>query len=596
MSQGIWIRTALLLGAVSAATAFAQSAGAIRASPGLDLSGNWAPVFHEDQPERIPGPELVNYLGLPISDAARMFGLSWDASRLTLPEHQCQVHVAPYIYRGPLNLHVWEERDPQSQRVIAIKNYISTYEQTRTIWMDDRPHPSEYAAHTWMGFSTGKWQGDVLTVYTTHIKQGWVRRNGLPESDQATLAEHFIRHGDHLTHVSIVTDPIYLTEPLIKSQDFNLLIEAGQNWLYPCESVVEIANQKKDKVPNYLPGENPFVHEFADKYKIPVQAALGGAATMYPEYRHRMSGGVENRLSAGPAPRAQVHGEIQVLKVQGDVYLLAAASGNITVQVGDLGVVVVDTGEAEMSDQVLAAIRKLSSKPIQYIINTNFHAEHTGGNDAIRRAGVTITGANVAGNLTDASQGAQIIAHENVLNRMSAPSGKQAPTPFGAWPTETYVSGQKELYFNDEPIEIQYQPAASTDGDSVVMFRHSDVVSAGDIFVTTGYPFIDVEHGGSVQGEIDALNHILDLTIPKHDEEGGTYVIPGRGRICDEFDVLEYRDMVTIIRDRLQAWIKKGMTLEQVKAAGLTADYDPRYGKPDEFVEAVFKSLTAKPN
>ena len=215
---------------------------------------------------------------------------------------------------------------------------------------------------------------------------------------------------------------------------------------------------------------------------------------------------------------------------------------------------VVDTGEAEASEKVLAAIRKLSNKPIQYIVNTSFHAEHTGGNDAIRRAGVTITGANVAGNLTDASQGAQIIAHENVLNRMSAPSGKQAPTPFGAWPTETYVSGQKEIYFNDEPIEIQYQRAASTDGDSVVMFRHSDVVSAGDIFVTTGYPFIDVEHGGSVQGEIDALNHILDLTIPKHDEEGGTYVIPGRGRICDEFDVLEYRDMVAIVRDRVQAY------------------------------------------
>ena len=178
-----------------------------------------------------------------------MFALSWDSSRLTLPEHQCQVHVAPYIYRGPLNLHIWEERDPQSQRVIAIKNYISTYEQTRTIWMDDRPHPSEYAAHTWMGFSTGRWQGSMLTVYTTHIKQGWVRRNGLPESDEATLIEHFIRHGGVLTHVSIVTDPVYLTEPLIKSQDFNLLIEAGQNWLYPCEYVMEIANQKKDKVP-----------------------------------------------------------------------------------------------------------------------------------------------------------------------------------------------------------------------------------------------------------------------------------------------------------------------------------------------------------
>jgi glyoxylase-like metal-dependent hydrolase (beta-lactamase superfamily II) len=218
----------------------------------------------------------------------------------------------------------------------------------------------------------------------------------------------------------------------------------------------------------------------------------------------------------------------------------------------------------------------------------------------VRRAGVTITGANVAGNLTDATQGAQIIAHENVLNRMSAPTGSQAPTTFGNWPTETYVSGQKELFFNDEPVEVKYQPAAHTDGDSLVFFRHSDVVVTGDIFVTTSYPFIDLERGGSIQGEIDALNNILDLTIPKHDEEGGTYVIPGHGRICDEFDVLEYRDMVTIIRDRVQAAIKKGMTLAQVKAAHLTLDYDARYsaktgfGTADNFVEAVYKSLTTK--
>jgi len=411
MNQGFWIRIALVIGLLSATTAFAQSAGAITASGGLDLSGNWAPVFHEDQPERIPGPELVNYLGLPISDGARVFALSWDASRLTLPEHQCQVHVAPYIYRGPLNLHIWEERDPQSQRVIAIKNYISTYEQTRTIWMDNRPHPSQYAAHTWMGFSSGKWQGDVLTVYTTHIKQGWVRRNGLPESDQATLAEHFIRHGDHLTHVSIVTDPIYLTEPLIKSQDFNLIVESGQNWLYPCESVVEIANQKKDNVPNYLPGKNPFVHEFADKYKLPVQAALGGAPTMYPEYRHKLANAGAAPLTTGapiqqsPLPALRI-GEIEVLKVQGNVYLITGAGGNITVQIGDQGVLVVDTGFARESDAVLAAIRKLSDKPIQYVVNTAFDAENTGGNDGIRKAGVTITGANVAGNLTDAAQGA----------------------------------------------------------------------------------------------------------------------------------------------------------------------------------------------
>jgi glyoxylase-like metal-dependent hydrolase (beta-lactamase superfamily II) len=291
---------------------------------------------------------------------------------------------------------------------------------------------------------------------------------------------------------------------------------------------------------------------------------------------------------------------VEVLPVQKNVYMIAGAGGNITVQAGDTGVLIVDTGLAAMSDKVIAAIRKISDKPLQYIVNTHFHPDHTGGNEGVRKAGVTITGANVTGNLTDARNGAQIIAHENVLNRMSAPTGEKSPTPPAAWPTDTYVSGQKEVYFNDEPVEIMFQPAAHTDGDSMVFFRHSDVISTGDIFVTTSFPFIDTDHGGSIQGEIDALNRIIDLTIPKHDEEGGTYVIPGHGRISDEFDVVEYRDMVTIIRDRVDAAIKKGMTLDQVKAAGLTKDYDARYdtgtgiGSASSFVEAVYKGLTPK--
>jgi len=298
---------------------------------------------------------------------------------------------------------------------------------------------------------------------------------------------------------------------------------------------------------------------------------------------------------------APANSEITTLHVQGNVYMLQGAGGNVAVQIGDMGVVVVDTGLAQNADKLIAAIRKLSDKPIQYIINTHMHPDHTGGNDAVRRAGVTITGANVAGNLTDATAGAQIIAHENVLNRMSAPTGQQASAPFGAWPTITYVTGQNELHFNDEPIEARWQPNAHTDGDSLVVFRRSDVVATGDIFVTTSYPFIDLERGGTIQGEIDALNNILDIAIPKHEEEGGTYIIPGHGRICDEYDVLEFRDMVTIIRDRIQNGIKKGMTLDQIKAAGWTKDYDARwsakqgFGTADNFVTSVDKSLTATP-
>jgi hypothetical protein len=267
--------------------AFSQTAGAFNASPGLDLTGNWQTVVHEDQPERGPGPELVDYAGLPITDGARQFALSWDAGRLTVPEHQCRVHIVSYIYRGPLNLRIWEEKDPQSQRLIAIKQYISTYEQWRTIWMDGRPHPPEEAPHTFMGFSTGKWEGSTLTVQTTHIKQGWIRRNGLPESDKATLTEHYLRHGDFFTHVVIINDPVYLTQPLIKTQTFRLNVQEGQNWLYPCDPVVEV-DRPADSVPNYLPGENPFLHEFADKHHVPVEAALGGAETMYPEYQQKI--------------------------------------------------------------------------------------------------------------------------------------------------------------------------------------------------------------------------------------------------------------------------------------------------------------------
>jgi glyoxylase-like metal-dependent hydrolase (beta-lactamase superfamily II) len=297
--------------------------------------------------------------------------------------------------------------------------------------------------------------------------------------------------------------------------------------------------------------------------------------------------------------RAQ-QGDIQTLKVQGNVYLLTGAGGNVIVQVGDQGVLVVDTGLAQTADKVLAAIRKLSDKPVQYILNTNLRPDHTGGNDTIRKAGATYTGANVTGNIKDAASGAQVFAQDNVLQRMSAPTGQQASAVFGDWPTETYLSGRKQMFFNGEPVEMVYQPAATTDGDSLVVFRRSDVIVAGDIFLTTTYPLIDVDQGGSIQGEIDALNNILDMAVTGHQDEGGTYIIPGHGRACDKPELLEFRDMVTIIRDRVQASIKKGMTLEQVKAAGLTKDYDTRYsaktgfGTKDMFVEAVYKSLAQK--
>src|SRR5581483_10642242 len=228
--------------------------------------------------------------GLPINESARQFAESWDPSRITLPEEQCRVHVPPYIYRGALNLRIWEEKHPVTQDLIAIKQYISTYEQTRTIYMDGRPHPGPNAAHTWMGFSTGRYEGDMLVVETTHIKQGWVRRNGLPMSDQAHMTEYFVRYGDIMTHTFVLVDPVYLAEPLVKSQDFVRSPRelAAQTWLWVCEPVVEIANRPEGAVPAYMPRENPFLTEFAQRHRLPMVAVLGGPQTMYPEFQKVM--------------------------------------------------------------------------------------------------------------------------------------------------------------------------------------------------------------------------------------------------------------------------------------------------------------------
>ena len=563
------------------------------------LDGEWSPRYDEDQPERIPGPELGDYLGLPINDAARQRAEAWDASRLTLPEEQCRVHVAPYIYRGPLDLRIWQEKDPDTQQVIAIKNYISTWSQFRTIWMDGRPHPPDYAPHTWMGFSTGKWDGDVLTVYTTHLKTGWIRRNGLVMSDQATMTEHFIRHGDYLTHVTILKDPAYLTEPLIKSEDFVLnLHAAGASWVYHCRPAEEIVNRPKDQVPNYLPGENPFMLEFPKRHGVPENAALGGAETMYPEYRLRMTKSdrpvSKNRVLPRPTPPAG----IQVQKVQGNVYLLVGDGANMLVQTGEQGALLVDTGRAELSAKMLAEVRKLSAKPIRWILNTGPDADHVGGNEAVANlVGSSTHIALVNTPFSTAVNTVAIVASDPVLTHMSAKEGNRPAYPVEAWPTETYQGETDEVFYNGEAAQMWHAPAAHTDGDSIVFFRRSDVIAAGDLFDTDHYPIIDLTRGGSLQGIINGLNRVIDLAIPEFEEEGGTMVVPGHGRICDEIDVVEYRDMLTIIRDRLQAMIRKGMTLPQILASRPTLDYDPLYGATsgpwttDMFVEAAYRSL-----
>jgi cyclase len=277
--------------------------------------------------------------------------------------------------------------------------------------------------------------------------------------------------------------------------------------------------------------------------------------------------------------------EIQTIPVQGNVYMLVGAGGNITVQVGNEGVVLVDTEYEQLAPKIVAAIRKLSDKPVLWIVNTQIDADHVGGNEALPK----LANANTR-------QAVRVVAHENVMNRMAAaPRGVEPVVPDKLWPNDEYYLPQKDFSANGEAVIVYHMPSAHTDGDSIVLFRSSNVLSVGDIFTPGRYPIIDLQNGGSVQGLINALNRILQITVPLKYQEGGTYVIPGHGRICDEADVVEYRDMVTIVRDRVQDLIKKGMTLEQVKAAKLTRDYDTEYqGSNDVFVEAIYKSLSAR--
>jgi glyoxylase-like metal-dependent hydrolase (beta-lactamase superfamily II) len=585
-------------------------------APAIDLSGYWSPVLHEDFMERGPGSEIADYGGFPLNEAGRLWALSYDPSRVTLRHHQCEAYVTPYQMRALGNFRIWEERDLHTQRLLAIHLWAQTTEGHRVIWMDGREHPPAWAPHTFRGFSTGQFSGNALVVRTTHMKSGALRRgNGVPQSDQATLTEFFVRHSDHLTNVTVVSDPVFLSEPMVRSNDYYRQPVDPGAWLYACDDGEQILDRPEDAVPHYLFGKQPYVREFGARYKIPLAAGLLGGVTMYPELNARLRTTTEADGSALLSPAAgrasetsktvdaEVRdGNIHIMPIRDNVYMLVGDGGNIVVQTGDQGAFVVDTGEGKLSAKVVAAIRTLTSNPIQFIANTSVHREHTGGNEALGAAGqdpslpgsffVQAAPRGVTGFFSDPSSHATMMAHVNVQVRMQA-----AGAPAAAVPADTYLEDRRRKFHNGDAIEFFYQPNAVTDGDSLIHFRRADVIVAGDIFTTTQYPVIDIKNGGSIQGEIRALNEILKTTVYRHQGEGGTYIVPGHGYLADEHEVLEYRDMVVIVRDRVKAMIDAGATLQQVKGARVTADYDTQYGAntgpwtTEMFVEAVYSSL-----
>ena len=574
----------------------------------IDLSGEWGTTFFEDILHR--GATLVpgDNTGVPLSEAGWRKAESWDEAVVGTHERQCIPHPVQYAVRGPGNIRMVKVIDEPTGRLVAYSLQGSYVGHFRMIWLDGRTHPSDLAPHSYTGFSTGQWVRNTLVVKTTHMKMGYLDRNGMPSSELGTMTEHFVRHGDHLTVVTFIHDPVFLNEPFVRSTDF-VLNSAGNAGAWgtcgPDQIVDELVDRPAGYVPHHLPGTvDPQRETFLKTRSVPLEAAHGGARTLVPEYAVRLRELAGNPGSVAPgdglacggnrciAPPKTDGSDVRVMKVQGKVYMISGAGGNIAAQVGDDGVVLVNAGSGKANDKVLAAVRGLTDKPIRFVLDTAADADMIGGNEALAKAGASGGRGQVAG--------AAIIAHEAALRALSGAKGKNTPlasVSAGSWPTITFAGELKDVQTNGEAIQMFHQNAAHGAGDSVVLFRGSDVVVTGNIVDFTRYPVIDTAQGGTFTGLLAAVNRIIDITVPHDWQEGGTLVVTAQGRIGDEADLVEYRDMLTIVRDRVQDLIKKGMTLEQVQAAKPTFEYDGLFGATSGpwttamFVEAVYKDL-----
>jgi len=613
-----------------------------------DIAGEWRLDSNED-----PGqPPLADYLGLALNEAGRLRADTTPESIWGTPEYQCRPHSAPHQWRGVGGARILKDLDPISREIVGYRvQFMRSLD--RPIFVDGRPHPPAWAPHSWSGFSTGEWIGQTLKVTTTHLKDGYLRRGGPQTSDMLTMTEYITRHDDLLSILQVVDDPIYLDEPYVLSITYTYDPNAGPA-TENCSGSSFAENGGRDRhwVPHFLPGQNSGIGEFLKTQSwIPFEPVRGGVKTIYPEYRSVLAKTATvnnltvpvsksaNDVAKQIADQSPRDGQVHVMPVQGNVYMLIADGTNITASVGRDGIAIVNTGSAQMTEKVLTALSELAKavvsppatntcfgancpgmpswsspyfnavvasprppRPIRYIINTSAAPEHVGGNEKLaasanfRRAG----GAGGFGSaVREIGTAATIVAHDGVLTALSTPADKAAAAPEAAWPVDTFFDDFHKLseYVNGEPLILYHAKAANTDGDSFVFFRHSEVIAAGNLFSTISYPLVDTAKGGTIQGVIDGLNQILDLSVAEYRSQGGTWIVPGRGRLSDTADVASYRNMLVMIRDRIRDLKKQGKTLEQVKAARPTLDFDGRYGATtgpwttNMFIEAVYKTL-----